>query len=106
MRIFAAQLVTLLVDALWVGGLACILLWGLRLGRALRVSVTRTQHTRDKNKDDTRVSVEVEAVGVDIPKHGGATYRPRGHAQLVMARVHVPSRTESPMDARWVHRAP
>jgi len=88
MRIFAAQFVTLLVNALGVGGLAGILFWGLRLGRALRVSV------------------EVEAVGVHIPKHGGATYRPHAHAQLVMTRVHVPRRTDSLMDDRWVHRVP
>jgi Amt family ammonium transporter len=57
--LFAAQLVTLLIEVLWVGGLSCMLFWGLRLGRILRVSV------------------EVEAMGMDIAKHGGDAYEQR-----------------------------
>jgi len=56
--LFAAQLVALLVEVLWVGGLASTLFWGLRLGRVLRVSA------------------EIEAIGIDVSKHGGAAYAP------------------------------
>jgi len=54
--LFAAQLVAILIELLWVGSLLCILFWGLRLGRILRVSA------------------EIEIVGLDITKHGGAAY--------------------------------
>jgi len=56
--LFAAQLVALLIQMLWVGGLSCMLFWGLRVGSLFRVSPT------------------VEVAGMDIATHGGAAYEP------------------------------
>jgi len=56
--LFAAQLVALLIEVLWVGGLSCMLFWSLRLGSLFRVSPM------------------VEVTGMDIATHGGAAYEP------------------------------
>jgi Amt family ammonium transporter len=54
--LFAAQLVALLIEISWVGGLSCGLFWGMRLAGILRVPE------------------EMEMAGMDVSKHGGSAY--------------------------------
>jgi len=54
--LLAAQFVALLIEVTWVAALSCMLFWGLRVGRVLRVSA------------------EIEAAGMDVSKHGGPAY--------------------------------